>query len=128
MSGKTDMIGKKDQRRCPRIESENRVGYVLYNEMRNKVDQGSGKTVNLSQTGILLQTQKPLNGAYIVLVTIDLEGNPVRVKGKVINTRYMESSGCYLTGVDFIGPKEEQLGAIVAFVKAYQRRKHQTVQ
>lgn len=119
------MTGIKDQRRCPRIESENSIGYVLFNEMRIKVDQGSGRTINLSQTGILLETRKILNGSYIILVTIDLEGKKVKVKGKVVTSRYDESSGCYLTGIEFVGPKDEQLEAIVTFVKAYQHRKHQ---
>ncbi len=118
------MTGFKDQRRCPRIESENRIGYVLYNEMRIKVDHGSGRTINLSQTGILLETKKILNGSYIILVTIDLEGKKVKVKGKVVTSRYIDSSGSYLTGIEFIGPKNEQREAVVAFVKAYQHRKH----
>lgn len=92
--------------------------------MRIKVDQGSGRTINLSQTGILLETRKILDGSYILLITIDLAGKKVKAKGKVVTSRYNESTECYLTGIEFIGPKDEQLEAIVAFVKAYQRRKH----
>lgn len=119
------MTTANDQRRSPRIESENNVGYVLYNEMRVKVDQGSGRTLNLSQTGVGLETRKLLKGSYIVLVTIDLDGRKVKVKGRVVSSRFMESSNTYLTGVEFIGPKDEQLEAIIAFVKSYHHRKHQ---
>lgn len=114
----------KNKRRSPRIESENSVGYVLFDKMRVKVDQGSGRTKNLSQNGVLLETKKVLNGAYVVLVTINLDGKKVKVKGKVVTSRFDESLGCFLSGIEFIGPKDEQLEAIVAFVKAYQFRKH----
>lgn len=114
-----------DKRRFPRILSENRVGYALYNEKKVKVDQGTGRTMNLSQAGLLLETKRILNGSYIMLITIDLEGKKVKVKGKVVVSRYDEASYCYLTGVEFIGPKDEQREAIIAFVKAYQHRKHQ---
>jgi c-di-GMP-binding flagellar brake protein YcgR len=119
------MTGFKDQRRCPRIESENTVGYVLYDEKKKKVEQGSGCTRNLSQTGVLLETESVLEGSYIILVTIDLDGKKVKVKGRVVTSRYVEESDCYLTGIEFIGPKDEQLEVIIAFVKAYQHRKHQ---
>ena len=115
----------KDQRRCPRIESENSVGYVLYDEKKKKVEQGSGRTRNLSQTGVLLETEAVLKGSYIILVTINLDGKKVKVKGRVVTSRYVEASSCYLTGIEFIGPKDEQLEAIISFVKAYQHRKHQ---
>lgn len=119
------MTGFIDQRRCPRIDAKNTVGYVLYDKNKRKIEQGSGCTRNLSQTGVLLETEALLKGAYIVLVTINLDGKKVKVKGRVVTSRYVEASGCYLTGIEFIGPKDEQTEAIIAFVKAYQHRKHQ---
>ncbi len=80
--------------------------------------------MNLSQSGALLETKKPLKGSFILLMTIDLEGKKVQVRGRVANTRKSDKSECYLTGVEFIGSKDEQRNAIVAFVKAYHRRKH----
>jgi c-di-GMP-binding flagellar brake protein YcgR len=125
MKNQETMSTVKDQRRFPRISSENRVGYALYNELKVKIDQGTGRTLNLSQTGVLLETRKILDGAYIMLMTIDLEGKKVKVKGRVVVSRYDESSSRFLTGIEFIGPKDEQREAIVVFVKAYQHRKHQ---
>ncbi len=74
---------------------------------------------------MLLETKDILKGSYILLVTIDLDGKKVRVRGRVVTSRYIEASGCYLTGIEFIGPKDEQLEAIKVFVKAYQHLKHQ---
>ncbi len=82
--------------------------------------------MNLSQSGALLETRKPVNGSYILLITIDLDGKKIQVKGRVANTRQSNRDGVYLTGVEFIGSKDEQLSAIVSFVKAYHRRKYST--
>lgn len=115
-----------EKRRYPRISSENRVVYVLFNEGREKVDRGIGRTLNLSQTGVLLETGKKLEGAFIILVTIDLEGKKIKVKGRVVTSRLVDSSDRFFTGVEFIGPKDEQLEAIKAFVRIHLHRKHNT--
>ena len=113
-----------EKRRYARIKTANLLTYVLFDDQRKKIDQGRGRALNLSQSGALLETQKPLKGSFILLVTIDLDGKKIQVKGRVANTRKSNQAGFYLTGVEFIGPKDEQLNAIVSFVKAYHRRKH----
>lgn len=114
----------KERRKYPRISFENRVAYTLYNNARKKVDHGFGRTHNLSQSGVLLETEKKLEGAFIILMTIDLEGKKIQIKGKVVTSRCFDDSGCFLTGVEFLGTKEEQIEAIKAFVKTHLHRKH----
>lgn len=114
----------REKRRCPRIATENRVVYILFNEGLEKIDRGIGRTLNLSQTGVLLETEKRLVGTFVMLLTIDLEGKKIKVRGKVVTSRYCNESGCFFTGVEFIGPKDEQLEAIKAFVKIYTWRKY----
>ena len=111
-----------EKRKNPRISTGNRVAYVLFNNSREKIDRGIGYALNLSQTGVLLKTEKILEGAFIVLVTMDLEGKTIKVKGKVV--RYFWDSDCFFTGVEFIGSKDEQIEAIKAFVKNYLHKKY----
>ncbi|MBS3759514.1 MAG: PilZ domain-containing protein [Desulfobacterales bacterium] len=113
-----------EKRRHARINTLNLIGYILYDKDRKKIDKGKGRTLNLSQSGALLETEKPLYGSYIVLMTIDLDGKRVKVKGRVANTRQSEDKNLFLTGIEFLGSKDEQLSAIVAFIKAYHRRKY----
>ncbi|GAB6097363.1 hypothetical protein JCM14469_36170 [Desulfatiferula olefinivorans] len=113
-----------EKRRKPRIETSNLVDYVLFDQARNTLEKGKGHTLNLSQTGLLLQTPVPLKGVFVMLMTIDLNGNDVKVEGRLIYTKRDESSGRYLSGVEFTGPRDKQVQAIVTFVKAYQHRKH----
>jgi c-di-GMP-binding flagellar brake protein YcgR len=113
-----------DRRRHSRINTSNVVGYVLFDENKNKIEYGKGLTLNLSQSGTLLKTKNPLHGCFIVLMTIDLNNLKIKVKGRVVKTRKSEDDRFYLTGVEFIGSRDENLKAIVAFVKAFNSRKH----
>jgi c-di-GMP-binding flagellar brake protein YcgR len=113
-----------ERRKYPRITTENAVSYILFDENNEVIDRGNGKTLNLSQSGVLLKTEKPINGSYILLITINLRGKKVKVRGRVVNTRQSERLRMFLSGIEFIGNDQEQREAIVAFVKAYNRQKH----
>jgi hypothetical protein len=113
-----------EKRNHPRIETENIVSYFLYDEKGKKIDEGKGFTKNLSQTGVLLQTHKPLSGVYVILMTIDLLLNKVQVKGLIAHTRKNSNSDRYLSGIKFLGNEDQSRDAIIAFVKVYQHRRH----
>lgn len=123
MDGRQSAKTVTERRKYPRIKTKNDVSYILLNAKRDVIDQGEGKALDLSQSGTLLETIKPLNGPFVILVTIDLEGKKVKVRGRIANTRRSANPGCYLTGIEFEGSREEQMEAIVAFVKVYNHRK-----
>lgn len=112
-----------ETRKYPRIKNENNVGYVLFNENKEVIDKGKGKTQNLSQGGALLKTEKPLNGPFVILVALNADGEKVKVKGRMVNKRESDTPGAYLSGIQFDGSREEKMAAIVAFVKAYYHRR-----
>jgi c-di-GMP-binding flagellar brake protein YcgR len=112
-----------ERRRYPRIKSVNLVDYALFDEKGKRIGEGNGRILNLSQIGTLLETNKAIHGSFVNLMTIDLDYKKVRVKGRVIRTGKHPSSGHYLSGIEFMGPKDEQHETIVAFVKTYQYRK-----
>ena len=113
----------EEQRRFPRIKTINDIGYILLDENMNAISAGKGQVLNLSQGGALLKTEEPISGVFVLLVTLDLEGKKIKLKAQLRHSREDASSNCFLTGIEFIGPKEEQIRAIVSFVKAYQYRK-----
>lgn len=123
MASRQNASSFDEKRRHARIDALNVVKYFLFHANREKIDQGKGRTLNLGQKGTLLETKKPLNGAYVVLVAKDLNEQTIQVKGRVVNTRKSEKAGYFLTGVEFIGSMDEQKDAIIAFVKTYNHRK-----
>ncbi|MFH0996767.1 MAG: PilZ domain-containing protein [Pseudomonadota bacterium] len=119
MEEKQRHSGTREQRRNPRIETSNLVDYTLYDIKGKAMNHGKGRTLNLSQNGILLETLRPLEGVFVMLMTIDLDGKNVKVKGRLIYSNLQKTTGHYLSGIDFFGPKDQQVAAIVAFVKSY---------
>jgi c-di-GMP-binding flagellar brake protein YcgR len=124
MSSTDDTLNNKEKRRYARIKTINDIGYVLLDENMNTITAGKGHILDLSQGGALLKTEEPIRGVFVLLVTIDLEGKKIKLKARLRHTRRDDSSSFFLTGIEFVGPKEEQTRAIVSFVKAYQYRKH----
>lgn len=113
----------EDRRKSNRIKTENDVSYILFDANMDVTDQGSAKALDLSKDGILLESEKPLNGSCVMLITPGLNGEKVKVKGRVANTRKSDKPGCHLTGIEFKGPEEQQIKAVVAFVKVYHNRR-----
>ena len=124
MASIKDISEKQDHRRNPRIETSNLVDYTLFDNDGKTIGQGKGRTLNLSQNGILLKTPRPLDGVFVMLMAIDLNGNTVKVEGRLVYSTMDMPSGYFLSGIEFTGPKEKQVDAIVAFVKAYNHSKH----
>ncbi len=116
----------EEKRRHPRINISNVVSYNLFDENKNRIDSGKGRIQNLSQNGALLETSKLLSGSFIVLASIGLNGYMVKVKGSIIKTRKTDKEGLYLTGIEFIGPKDEQRNAVIAFIKIHNYLKYAT--
>jgi hypothetical protein len=113
-----------EKRRYPRINTSNVINYILFDDNLEKIAQGKGRTLNLSQNGALLETSKPLLGSHAILMALDLNDNEIEIKSRVVNTRESDKAGIYLSGVEFVGSVNEQLNAIKAFVKTHIYRKY----
>ncbi len=123
MESKEQNKGTAEHRRNPRIKTSNLVDYTLFDDHGTALGTGKGRTLNLSQNGILLKTANPLKGVYVLLMTIDLNGNTIRVEGRLVYST-LDETGHYMSGIEFTGPRDKQVDAIVAFVKNYQQIKH----
>ncbi len=112
-----DSVNQK--RRHPRINTSNFIEYILFDEKQNELDRGEGRKLNLSQGGALLETQKPLLGNYVAILISAIKKSSLQLKGRVVHTRKPDNSSFYLTGIEFIGSRDEQVNDLLAFVKAY---------
>ena len=92
-------ISIPEKRRHPRVETLNTVNFILFDSKKNKIGDGEGIIVNLSQGGVLLQTESKLVGAFIVLMAIDFDGNKIKFNGKIKSSRICKKTNSYLTGI-----------------------------
>jgi hypothetical protein len=117
-----------EKRRYPRIYTFNTINYLLFDSKGEQTGQGKGVTINLSQSGVLLQTEDELEGAFVILMAIDLDGNDIKIYGKIITSRVCKKTNSHLTGIEFVGANEKLLSAVIVFVKDFQRRKRKVYQ
>lgn len=97
-----------DKRKHIRIHSEN-LSHVIIYEDDIAVNESIGKTLNISESGICLETTFPLEPKNIVVMTIAVEENLLNIDGEVV---YSRSDGhSYRTGIRFHGidPAEHQI-------------------
>ena len=90
----------KNKRKHERIQSLN-LSYICIDEDENIVKQGMGRTLNLSETGILLETHFPIELNHVVQLTISLEEDLLDIKGKPVHVRPRDQ-GKYEIGIQFV--------------------------
>jgi len=121
----TGTYRKEEQRRHTRIENSMVLKYHLFDNRGKAIGYGKGRTVNLSQSGILLESNEPLDGTFVMLVTLNI-GVEVKLKGRLVHSTLQQDTGNYLSGIEFVGEKDRQVEAIIEFIKAYYRTKSGT--
>jgi len=96
-----------DRRIDPRVVSSNLLSYVCLDENNHEKMQGMGKTLNVSESGILLETHIPIDPHHIVSLTVALENDLMDLKGKIAHSRKRED-GKFESGIEFMEMNEEK--------------------
>jgi len=90
----------ENKRKHERIQSLN-LSYICLDEEENIVKQGMGRTLNISESGMLLETHFPIEPIHVVQLTISLEEDLLDLKGKPVHVRSSDE-GKYEIGIKFI--------------------------
>lgn len=97
-------MNNEEKRKHFRIDSLNLLNYIHYDESEVESTQGMGRTLNVSESGILLETHHAIDSGDIVSLTIGFEEDMVDIKGRVIylnkNDRDMFESGIEFFDID----------------------------
>ena len=91
----------QNNRKHERIQSLN-LSYICLDEDDNIVKQGMGRTLNISESGILLETHFPVEPKHKIQLTISLEEDLLDLKGKPVHIRSGDG-GKYEIGIQFVG-------------------------
>jgi hypothetical protein len=114
----------ENKRKHPRILSLN-LSYICLDENNNIVKQGMGRTLNISESGILLETHFPIESVYLVLLTIALEEDLLEIKGKPIHARSKET-GEFQVGIEFLEPEQDSVRLLQNFINKNEFRNKST--
>jgi len=97
-----------EKRQNPRINSHNLISYICLDENNKPIRQGMGRTLNISEGGILLETHSPIESQYILSFTISLEDETMAIKGKVTHNE-KRNDGTFECGIKFIEMDESKM-------------------
>ncbi|MFC1895089.1 PilZ domain-containing protein [Thermodesulfobacteriota bacterium] len=104
-----------EKERAARFDSLNLLHYACFDEEGQQVCQGMGRTLNVSETGILLETYAPVEDESPVTVSIGLEDDLVELKGKIMYCREVEQ-GKYKAGIHFTEPLEKEMQILRQYI------------
>ena len=89
-----------ERRQYPRVATSSLVSYFLINKKGAKIGQGIGKTINISQKGILIETSRTIDSKYVLILAKDLDDKMMEIKGQVVYSRKI-TPGIYECGINF---------------------------
>ena len=109
-----------EKRKHPRVDINNLVSYRCMDDSGNQTKEGRGKSVNISQGGILIETHDPFEWQDILLLAIDIEDESVGIKGKVVYCN-AANFGKFRTGIQFLESNEKIVSFVTNLLKTYSK-------
>jgi c-di-GMP-binding flagellar brake protein YcgR len=115
----------ENQRKHERIQSLN-LSYICLDEDQNIVKQGMGRTLNISESGILLETHFPIEPNHTIQLTIGMEENLLDIKGNPVHVKSLDG-GKYQIGIEFVDLDENAAKILQNFITSGKTEKQSKV-
>lgn len=109
-----------EKRKYPRVDINNLVSYHCMDDSGNQTKEGRGRSVNISQGGILIETHDPFEWQDIIILSIDIEDESVSIKGKVIYCN-AANFGKFRTGIQFLETNDKIVSFVLKLLKTYSK-------
>lgn len=110
-----------DRRKSPRVSSVNLISYACLDQNDREYAHGMGRTLNLTEDGMLLETYFPIENECIVSLQIGLGEDVIDFRGKVVHQEPAEGD-LFTTGIEFLDKDPETHAKLKQFVKAFKER------
>jgi hypothetical protein len=105
-----------------RVDINKSLSYNGFDTNHNVVERYQGVALNVSQSGIQLETDRMITTKYILLMFFDYNRNYVGAKGEVVYSN-KDGSGKFKTGISLYGTRGENLQFIKTLIKSYHYQK-----
>ena len=110
----------ENKRKHQRFQSLN-LSYVCLDENNDIIKQGMGRTLNISESGILLETYFAIKPEYKVLLTIGLAEDLLEIKGKPIHSRSNDGKK-FEVGIEFLEQDQDSIQLLKEFIERVERQ------
>ena len=111
------------RRTFPRVDIHKSLSYNGFDTNRNVIERYLGVALNVSQSGLQLETDCMIHTKYILLMFFDYNSNYVAAQGEVVYSN-KDESGKYKTGIKLYGTRDENLQFIKTLIKSYHYQKN----
>ena len=115
-----------NRRQHVRIKTDNLISHEATGRDGQVISRSMGKALNVSRSGILLETSYPIVAEGISLMAVDLNDKLIEMRGRPIYCRGTDT-GMYQTGISFIGTEEDTARFAVKLIKLFHYRKHNLI-
>jgi hypothetical protein len=110
-----------ERRRYPRVPTKNLITYVLVDQDGANIGQGIGTALNVSQDGMLLETNRPIHSQYLFMVSTDSNDRLIEIVGKVVFSANGKA-GTYRSGIRFKGDHADNVNFRKDLIRVYHQR------
>jgi hypothetical protein len=111
-----------NHRKHPRIDSLNLLHYTCIDQHQQEVGQGMGRTLNVSVSGIRLETHAPLDTDSVVALTIGLEDDTIQIKGQVVHLE-PNSEGRFEAGIEFFDVGQAEQAMLQKYIALFESQR-----
>lgn len=112
----------EEQRKHYRAKTVNLLSYECIDEDGNPLNQGMGRMLDISQGGLLMETKVPIEATYILLMSLDVKEEPIKIKGKFVYCRQVGDK-TFHTGLRFTEADDKIRKIVAAMIKAFLQTK-----
>ena len=109
----------QEKRKHARISSLN-LSYICLDENNKIVKQGMGRTLNVSESGMLLESHIPVDTRHTVKVTIGLEEDMIELQGSPVHSNKNDNN-LFEIGIKFQESDESVKKKLKKFIKAFNK-------
>ena len=111
---------KKERREFPRIYALNLINYICLDTHGKLFNQGMGRTLNISEAGILIETRSVIINNGTVLITIGLKNELLEIECKIIYSTLNQYQKMFESGLQFINTSIEELNIIKKYQQIFE--------
>jgi hypothetical protein len=112
----------EEKRKYTRLDTLNLLHFSLFDDQGVARQQGMGRTLNVSEAGILLESHTPLSEGSELRFAIGLEEELAEFRGHVVH-REERDSGVFEYGIAFDTPNPAELTVLRAYIAAFMKRR-----
>ena len=112
-----------EKRQHPRVRTFNLISFVSVDSNGKISERNMGKALNISQSGLFLETPNRVLSESISMMSVDANNNLIEIKGEVIYSAE-RSNGRFGAGVRFMGSHAENIQFAMKLIRAFNTNKY----